>query len=1067
MKKIIRIITTLAVLAIVGLNAVPAYASDLAQAQYMRNLVVTNTGAETQNNVVTFDPATLEMVTSGLINSSLTGSAITDLAGNDLIYMPKEPVRYKLVQYLESNGTQYIDTGYVPNANTKWVGDVAFTTTPDAQLSGLYDTTSGTAARFDLYSSYQGSIYPLYGNGTIPGAVINPITIGTHYTFTLDAKNQFASVNSASNTSWPALSGTFSQTVYLFARNNTGSVGGYSNIRLYSSQIYDNGVLVRDFVPAQRTTDDVLGLLDRVNNVFYTNKGTGTFTTAQYSTTYYICDYISTTNGQTEYIDTNYYPNNNTNFNLALAFPIETSGNARWVLGGRTAYQSAEYALIAENSYVRACYGNNRSSISVSSVQYVSTYYNKWLIDGTSVTTTANTWTNTYKMYLFALNNAGTFSAGGGEKNVAISHMDITENNVIKRNFIAVYNPTSQQAGMFDNVNNVWYGNAGTGTFDYKLSGNDGTWCLYLPTVAANTSLQERLYISTENLNSKIAYFPGTSGLIVNRNTSNTVSGSDDWNFTIKGNFISGDGSYLFKYGDDLYATLNGNTITFAYGTITIPTSAVNHNTLWGFYYGTQGSVTLGGSPNASISGTYYGTYANSDNSRMWVSLRATLSNNPYNMMIVKATTYNTSTTGKVGYNSNGSYSQFTSSQNYTNNALTTMTLPTGSTIYPLIFNQASSTGQSMYARAYLWAFAKADNPAQYGALTRYGANASAMISNSTNMLNDLAAVITLSTKCTGDFMWACVKSSTFTNALASSPYKDIITSSEDWAKALAWNTGSYSTTSPNSATVSLSTTQTVPVGYHTYDFRKEGNSISIYVDSNLVRGGIFNETSYYTAITALGYTYSQVASYDTDAQIVFAQGGTTLYADQIQQKKNGNNVGQWSWAQTDTFTFPDLSSQGNTGYPSFRDTNYGTVDNGANLSISYGIYQPANVAQYDAPGSSEASTFTGLLPEIEQPEQDVDLGRIQNVPFASVFEDLLDAGGIPSQLFWLPIMMTFAIAACGVAYHLTRDALISCIAGDVMLGLGCALSVLYTVPLVIGIVTTIVLLVKRKTISL
>jgi hypothetical protein len=48
--------------------------------------------------------------------------------------------------------------------------------------------------------------------------------------------------------------------------------------RMYYFKIYDNGTLVRDFVPVKRNSDNVIGLFDIVNNKFYTNKGTGTFT---------------------------------------------------------------------------------------------------------------------------------------------------------------------------------------------------------------------------------------------------------------------------------------------------------------------------------------------------------------------------------------------------------------------------------------------------------------------------------------------------------------------------------------------------------------------------------------------------------------------------------------------------------------------------------------------------------------------------------------------------------------------------------------------------------------------
>lgn len=46
---------------------------------------------------------------------------------------------------------------------------------------------------------------------------------------------------------------------------------------LYSCQIYDNDVLIRDYVPCQGPSGDI-GLYDTENNQFYGNAGTGTFT---------------------------------------------------------------------------------------------------------------------------------------------------------------------------------------------------------------------------------------------------------------------------------------------------------------------------------------------------------------------------------------------------------------------------------------------------------------------------------------------------------------------------------------------------------------------------------------------------------------------------------------------------------------------------------------------------------------------------------------------------------------------------------------------------------------------
>ena len=49
------------------------------------------------------------------------------------------------------------------------------------------------------------------------------------------------------------------------------------NIVLYGGKIYDNNILVRNFVPCYRKADNAIGLYDIVNKQFYDNNGTGRF----------------------------------------------------------------------------------------------------------------------------------------------------------------------------------------------------------------------------------------------------------------------------------------------------------------------------------------------------------------------------------------------------------------------------------------------------------------------------------------------------------------------------------------------------------------------------------------------------------------------------------------------------------------------------------------------------------------------------------------------------------------------------------------------------------------------
>jgi hypothetical protein len=65
--------------------------------------------------------------------------------------------------------------------------------------------------------------------------------------------------------------------LFLFSYNDL-DVNTHSNLRIFACKIYEAGVLVRNYVPCYRKSDNVAGLYDLVNNGFYTNSGTGTFT---------------------------------------------------------------------------------------------------------------------------------------------------------------------------------------------------------------------------------------------------------------------------------------------------------------------------------------------------------------------------------------------------------------------------------------------------------------------------------------------------------------------------------------------------------------------------------------------------------------------------------------------------------------------------------------------------------------------------------------------------------------------------------------------------------------------
>ena len=178
------------------------------------------------------------------------------------------------VEYIESSGTQYIDTGFKPNSNTRIVIDLDI------------ESKTNQQALFGARTAYKSNWFALYTYPSVSGyedGYANQATTPTA-TYTgrvlIDKNKNATSVNGAQISSFTSASFTAQYTLYLLSLNNAGTdftVSCPTYAKLYSCQIYDNGTLVRDFRPAL-DPDGVACLYEKVSKTYYYNKGTGTFT---------------------------------------------------------------------------------------------------------------------------------------------------------------------------------------------------------------------------------------------------------------------------------------------------------------------------------------------------------------------------------------------------------------------------------------------------------------------------------------------------------------------------------------------------------------------------------------------------------------------------------------------------------------------------------------------------------------------------------------------------------------------------------------------------------------------
>ena len=190
--------------------------------------------------------------------------------------MSKLPSGYTELEYIQSSGTQYINTGVVPTPNSRAVIDAQITAQTTATVAYLGERSgSGSSDKtaFALWSMGTGANVSsdFFGNRVSK-------TMSTIGTRVLIDKNKASVTINGSTITNSAAAGTATLPIFLFAINEKGTSASYKiSARLYACQIYDNGTLIRNFIPCKNASG-VVGLYDTVGAQFYANAGTGTFT---------------------------------------------------------------------------------------------------------------------------------------------------------------------------------------------------------------------------------------------------------------------------------------------------------------------------------------------------------------------------------------------------------------------------------------------------------------------------------------------------------------------------------------------------------------------------------------------------------------------------------------------------------------------------------------------------------------------------------------------------------------------------------------------------------------------
>lgn len=359
----------------------------------------------------------------------------------------KKGASYTRLAYIESSGTQCIDTGFKPTQNTSIVLKVGTGT------GHFFTGTADTSSRFGIYALTTGGIDMAFGGSGYIGSALTGVT----YPATIEFKNGSLKANGVEYTFNTQSAFNSTNNLYLFSEGDDSIGAG----RLYSYQIYDNGTLARDFVPVMSPEGEV-GLFDLVERKFYGNAGTGVFTGIEYAVLpegYTQLTYIESTG--TQYIDTGV--KNQSDLVVQSKFMITDLSNGN-VMGYGVNDASNRFEIFIYNNQWYLDFGNDDTRIyggtfSVNTIYNIEmgNLYIKDLDTDTNIISGASVsdFEKTTNFYICCEAD----SAIG--KWYSISMFD---NGLLVRKYVPCKDPNSN-IGLYDLINNQFYGNAGTGVF--------------------------------------------------------------------------------------------------------------------------------------------------------------------------------------------------------------------------------------------------------------------------------------------------------------------------------------------------------------------------------------------------------------------------------------------------------------------------------------------------------------------------------------------------------------------------------------------------------------------------
>lgn len=380
------------------------------------------------------------------------GEVIEVKRGDELLWSkPLDIKPYTELLYLESTGTQWIDTGIIPTSTTIVEVKMAYTTNPAGthaeQINGVSANGRcawGYARSISNQNFYVGIKEKNINTGVPLDALAHTFIINQSGSWSID--DNVGSQNCGSTIA--------TKSIWLFGRNViTNAFDSPCSEEIYYCKIWHGDALVRELVPVL-DADNTPCMYDKISNEFFYNQGTGDFLyERRFEDEYETIDCLESTGR--EFIDTEMTIDTNKDV-VEIVYQSLEDVKYKWIFGEHDTNARFGVGTGDGSGQRNVAYGTGTAKVADS---YIFNNPHTLLADTTGVyiddkkITSYKAFASTSTIYLFNLNLNGTNYCN---KARIYSYKHWRDGELV-REMIPVRRLLDGEAGLYDKVEKVFY----------------------------------------------------------------------------------------------------------------------------------------------------------------------------------------------------------------------------------------------------------------------------------------------------------------------------------------------------------------------------------------------------------------------------------------------------------------------------------------------------------------------------------------------------------------------------------------------------------------------------------